>query len=78
MQLLIETADEINLPDDPEFRSAFVAYIEWGRRIAVLNSNTTEVNMNPDEPMPKGVGKFRANLFKNKIYDSILLFQFAE
>jgi hemoglobin len=43
--LLLETADEINLPDDPEFRSAFVAYIEWGTRIAVLNSN-------PDEPMP--------------------------
>ncbi len=53
MQLLIETADEINLPDDPEFRPAFVAFIEWGTRIAVLNSNTTEVNTNPDEPMPE-------------------------
>jgi hemoglobin len=50
--LLLETADEINLPDDPEFRSAFVAYIEWGTRIAVLNSNTDELNMNLDEPMP--------------------------
>lgn len=53
MALLIETADEINLPDDPEFRSAFVAYIEWGSRIAVLNSNETPVNPNPGEPMPK-------------------------
>lgn len=53
VQLLIESADEINLPDDPEFRSAFVAYIEWGTRIAVLNSNETELSMNPDEPMPK-------------------------
>ena len=53
VSLLIETADEMNLPDDPEFRSAFVAYIEWGTRIAVLNSNTEELNMNPDEPMPK-------------------------
>ncbi len=52
VQLLIESADEINLPDDPEFRSAFVAYIEWGTRIAVINSNTTEFNMKPDEPMP--------------------------
>ncbi len=26
------------LPDDPEFRSAFAAYIEWGTRIAVTNS----------------------------------------
>ena len=51
-RLLIDAADEINLPADPEFRSAFVAYIEWGTRIAVLNSNTDELNMNPDEPMP--------------------------
>jgi len=51
--LLIESADEINLPDDPEFRSAFVAYIEWGTRIAVLNSNITDLIMNPNEAMPK-------------------------
>lgn len=53
VQLLIETADELTLPDDPEFRSAFVAYIEWGTRIAVLNSSEMEVALNPDEPMPK-------------------------
>ena len=53
IELLIEAADEIKLPDDPEFRSAFVAYIEWGTRIAVLNSNEVELTMNPNEPMPK-------------------------
>lgn len=53
VQLLIETADEINLPDDPEFRSAFVAYIEWGTRIAVINSQDADLTMNPEEPMPK-------------------------
>lgn len=53
VKLLIETADEINLPDDPEFRSAFVAYIEWGTRIAIINSNETELPMNPNEPMPE-------------------------
>nr|WP_294871827.1 group II truncated hemoglobin [uncultured Pedobacter sp.] len=53
VQLLIETADELTLPDDPEFRSAFVAYIEWGTRIAVLNSSEMEVALNPNEPMPK-------------------------
>jgi hemoglobin len=53
VQLLLESADEINLPTDPEFRSAFVAYIEWGTRIAVLNSQETEVPLNPDAPMPK-------------------------
>ena len=51
--LLIATADEMNVPADPEFRSAFVAYIEWGTRIAVLNSNETGLLMNPAEPMPK-------------------------
>ena len=53
VQLLLETADEIKLPDDPEFRSALVAYLEWGTRIAVLNSNDANFTMNPEEPMPK-------------------------
>jgi hemoglobin len=53
IQLMIESADEINLPDDPEFRSAFVAYLEWGTRIAVLNSNAPDLQLNPNEPMPK-------------------------
>jgi len=50
--LLLDTADELTLPDDPEFRSAFMAYLEWGTRIAVINSNTDEVNESPDMPMP--------------------------
>ena len=29
---------EAELPADPEFRSAFIAYIEWGTRIALANS----------------------------------------
>jgi hemoglobin len=53
VHLLVESADETGLPDDPEFRSAFVAYIEWGTRIAILNSNETDLAMNPGEPMPK-------------------------
>ena len=36
--LLADSADEAGLPDDPEFRSAFVAYLEWGSRIAMANS----------------------------------------
>jgi hypothetical protein len=27
------TADDASLPDDPEFRSALVAYAEWGTRL---------------------------------------------
>lgn len=34
--LLLDSADEAGLPDDPEFRAAFVGYIEWGTRLAVL------------------------------------------
>jgi hemoglobin len=38
MQLLLRCADECGVPDDPEFRSAFVSYLEWGTRLAVINS----------------------------------------
>lgn len=38
VDLLLETADELQLPSDPEFRSALVAYLEWGSRLAVINS----------------------------------------
>ena len=38
VQRIGEAADEAGLPDDPDFRSAFLAYIEWGTRIAVANS----------------------------------------
>ena len=49
--LLLETADEIALPDDPEFRSAFVSYLEWGSRLAVINSQDG-VSPTLDQPMP--------------------------
>ncbi|MCB9813771.1 MAG: globin, partial [Pseudomonadales bacterium] len=53
MELLLETADELKLPDDPEFRSAFVGYLEWGTRLAVINSNIEEILMDTNQPMPK-------------------------
>lgn len=36
--LIAASADDAGLPADPEFRSAFVAYVEWGTRIAMANS----------------------------------------
>jgi hemoglobin len=36
--LLSEAADTVGLPDDPEFRSALIAYAEWGSRLALHNS----------------------------------------
>lgn len=53
MQLLLQTADEIGLKSDPEFRSAFVGYIEWGTRLAVLNSQLKDNPMGETEPMPQ-------------------------
>jgi hemoglobin len=38
MGLLLDTYTDMGLPDDPEFMSALVAYLEWGSRLAVLNS----------------------------------------
>lgn len=51
--LLLETADEQGLPDDPEFRSALVAYLEWGSRLAVINSGLAEATEVAESPMPK-------------------------
>jgi hemoglobin len=50
--LLLETADELGMPDDPEFRSALVGYLEWGSRLAVINSQAG-AQVDPDAPMPR-------------------------
>ena len=49
---MLKSADEAGFPTDPEFRSAFAAYFEWGTHIALIMSQPgTEV---PDNsPMPK-------------------------
>lgn len=52
MQLLLQTAEETGLKSDPEFCSALVGYLEWGTRIAVINSQLTENPMVDPEPMP--------------------------
>jgi hemoglobin len=38
VNLICDAADDADLPRDPEFRSAFVAYVEWGTRLALHNS----------------------------------------
>ena len=38
VNLIQDAADEAGLPDDPEFRAAFLGYIEWGTRLALRNS----------------------------------------
>jgi hemoglobin len=49
--LLLECADELGVPADPEFRSAFVAYVEWGTRLAVINSQPG-ADVTTEAPMP--------------------------
>ena len=38
VNLMMDAADAAGLPDDPEFRAAFVGYLEWGTRLAMHNS----------------------------------------
>ena len=38
VNVMQHAADEVALPDDPEFRAAFVGYLEWGTRLALRNS----------------------------------------
>jgi hemoglobin len=40
------------MPDDPEFRSALVGYLEWGSRLAVINSQSG-ATVDAHAPMPK-------------------------
>ncbi len=49
VELILRSAQEAGLPNDPEFRSAFRAYIEWGSRLAVENSQS---GAHPPEHMP--------------------------
>jgi hemoglobin len=51
MQLLLQCADEIGVPSDPEFRSALVGYLEWGTRLAVINSQPG-ADVSGESPMP--------------------------
>jgi hemoglobin len=38
VSLMSLAADDADLPSDPEFRSVLVAYLEWGTRLALANS----------------------------------------
>jgi CDGSH-type Zn-finger protein/truncated hemoglobin YjbI len=49
VQLILRSAQEAGLPADPEFRSTFSSYIEWGSRLALENS---QAGARPPEHMP--------------------------
>ena len=50
--LLARSADDVGLPADAEFRAAFSAYLEWGSRIALENSQPG-VHPPPHMPVPR-------------------------
>jgi hemoglobin len=52
VQLIGLAGDDAGLPSDPEFRSAFMAYIEWGTRIALANSQPGATPP-PKAPVPR-------------------------
>jgi hemoglobin len=52
LTLIALAADDAELPSDPEFRSAFLAYIEWGTRLALANSQPG-AEPPPKAPVPR-------------------------
>jgi hemoglobin len=52
VNLICDAADDADLPRDPEFRSAFLAYVEWGTRLALHNSQPG-AQPPPGAPVPR-------------------------
>lgn len=53
IDVMLDTLDEAGLPADPEFRAALVGYLEWGTRLAVINSADGAVPPDEAAPMPR-------------------------
>jgi hemoglobin len=73
VDLLLQSADEAGLPNDPEFRSTFVAHIEWGTRVALINSQLNENPTTDEDQIPewgwgevKGPYEIVGSLFQRK------------
>jgi CDGSH-type Zn-finger protein/truncated hemoglobin YjbI len=52
VEMLCQSADDAMLPNDAEFRAAFVAYLEWGSRIGKENSQEHAMPP-PHMPVPR-------------------------
>jgi hemoglobin len=52
VSLMSLAADDAQLPADPEFRSALIAYLEWGTRLAMHNSQLG-ADVVPHAPVPR-------------------------
>jgi hemoglobin len=52
VSLISLAADDAGLPDDAEFRSALIAYAEWGTRLAMHNSQP-DAEVAAHAPVPR-------------------------
>ncbi|SOD84175.1 group II truncated hemoglobin [Streptomyces sp. Ag109_G2-15] len=52
VNLVQDAADDAGLPKDAEFRSAFLAYVEWGTRLALYFSGP-DAKPPAEQPVPK-------------------------
>ncbi|MBO4257976.1 group II truncated hemoglobin [Streptomyces griseorubiginosus] len=52
VNLIQDAADDVGLPTDAEFRSAFLAYIEWGTRLALYFSGP-DAKPPAEQPVPR-------------------------
>lgn len=52
INLLLDSYTDLGLPGDPEFASALVGYLEWGSRLAVINS-APGAKVSENAPMPR-------------------------
>jgi hemoglobin len=51
INLLLDSCTDLGLPADPEFASSLVSYLEWGTRLAVINSQPG-AEVSEHAPMP--------------------------
>jgi hypothetical protein len=59
VKMLCQNADDANLPNGPEFRAAFVSYLEWGSRVGKENSQQNALPP-PNMPVPRWWWVFNA------------------
>jgi len=52
INLLLDSYTDLGLPADPEFASALISYLEWGSRLAVINSQPG-ATVSEMAPMPR-------------------------
>jgi hemoglobin len=53
IKLILEAADEVGIPNDPEFRGVLVGHLEWGTRFAVMMSHESENPMTTEDKIPQ-------------------------